>query len=218
MWAAKIIIPAREDIFISSRAKRHKVAVMGYPLSNFFKKRRFFVLVAAHIQGEEKAKTDFVADLKKDWRTEKIDMVSKDFGFWLMEQDPPISIIYDPMIIYPTPLVISNEGIHHFEIASWEREKLVAVAQAVKKHYGGTLAYLKKQKIKNIAIMTAMPRLTDKQHRAIELAISHGYYGYPRKTEIAPLAKLMNVSYSTYQFHLRNAEKKLMPYVYSTSL
>ncbi|MEK6863857.1 MAG: hypothetical protein AABX27_01070, partial [Nanoarchaeota archaeon] len=171
MWVAKIIIPPREDIFISSRARRHKVAAMGYPLSNFFKNKRFFVLVAAHIEGEDKAKQNFIADLKKDWRAVKIDMMSKDFGFWLMEQDPPISIIYDPMIIYPKPLVITNEGVHIFEIASWEREKLANVAKAVKKHYQGELAYLKEQKVRNIAIMTAMPQLTDKQHKAIELAI-----------------------------------------------
>jgi predicted DNA binding protein len=65
--------------------------------------------------------------------------------------------------------------------------------------------------------MTLHPELTDKQKTAIELAIKNGYYEYPRKIELKKLAKIMKVSYSTYQAHLRKAEKSLIPFFFEKS-
>ena len=77
-----------------------------------------------------------------------------------------------------------------------------------RKIFNGKLISFNSKKVKTIAITTLMPNLTSKQYKAIELAINGRYYGYPRKIEIYKLAKIMGISYSTYQFHLRNAEKK----------
>jgi hypothetical protein len=50
-----------------------------------------------------------------------------------------------------------------------------------------------------------------KQREAVELAIQHGYYDYPRKVEVQELAKMAKLAFSTYQAHLRKAERKLIP-------
>lgn len=60
-------------------------------------------------------------------------------------------------------------------------------------------------------LFTLFPRLTTKQRDAIELAITHGYYDYPRKIDVQDLAKLAKLAFSTFQAHLRKAEKKLIP-------
>ena len=52
------------------------------------------------------------------------------------------------------------------------------------------------------------------QKRAVELAIEKGYYEIPRKIELKELADLMGISYSTYQVHLRKAERNLIPHFF----
>ena len=62
-------------------------------------------------------------------------------------------------------------------------------------------------------IYSSAPNLTDKQKNALSLAIEGGYYGYPRRITLEKLGKIQGMSYSTYQFHLRTAEKKIMPFL-----
>ena len=59
-----------------------------------------------------------------------------------------------------------------------------------------------------------LPDLTKKQKQALELAINNGYYDYPKKITMEKLAKLMKISYSTYQQHLKTSESKIMPSIY----
>ncbi|MBU1201928.1 MAG: helix-turn-helix domain-containing protein [Nanoarchaeota archaeon] len=218
MWVVKIIIPANEGMLVGSRTKKYNVTVMGYPLSHFIKEEILHVLVSIHLIGDSLSKKKFLQDLKKDKRTIKIDMTNDSFGFGLIQQHSGMKAIFNHKIIYVKPIIISNDGEYIFEMASWEKERLmefVKVAQT--KIYGGRLVSITQKKIENIAITSILPKLTEKQSRAMELAIENEYYGYPRKVEIKQLADMMKVSYSTYQFHLRNAEKKLMPYFYSNT-
>lgn len=62
--------------------------------------------------------------------------------------------------------------------------------------------------------MKVSPELTERQRRAMELAIKNGYYDSPRKTNIKKLAKISGLSFSTFQVHLRKAEEKLIPYYF----
>ena len=56
----------------------------------------------------------------------------------------------------------------------------------------------------------SIPKLTNKQRFAVELAIEKGYYEYPRKISVQELAKISKSPRSTFQEHLRKAESKLM--------
>jgi len=93
-------------------------------------------------------------------------------------------------------------------------EKLVKIGET---KYKLKLLEFKQNKIKNLGYLTILPELTDKQKKAIELAIRSGYYEYPRKIHLEKLAKLSNLALSTYQAHLRKAERKLLPYIVSKS-
>ncbi len=216
MWVAKIIIPFNKNTLIGSRTKKYKVNVKGYPLSHFSKNNKIYMLASVYITGIDKAINNFLKDLKKDKRMLKMDMADENFGFWLMEQPFEVKAFYDPLIIYVKPIIIAENGAYIFEIASWNRSKLRDVAETIQQNeYHGKLISIKDEKVKTVQIMTAFPRLTKQQKRALELAITEGYYGYPRKIDIIALAKIMKVSHSTFQFHLRNAEKKVLPYLYS---
>jgi len=216
MWCLKVSFPSNEGMLVASRAKRHNIAMMAFPLSNYTKKNKFYLTCAGYIVGDSKNKKEFVKDLKKDSRTQNIEQMDENFYLFLMEQHPSAAIFYDPLIISIKPFYISKTGEQTFELASWDKNKLMNIAKLIQtKLYKGKVEWMKQLKIKNVFIKTALPELTDKQREAFELAVRNGYYGYPRKTSLVKLSKIMKLSYSTYEFHLRNAEKKLMPYLYS---
>ena len=53
--------------------------------------------------------------------------------------------------------------------------------------------------------------LTEKQKQALELAIKHEYYSWPKGITLEQLAEKIGVSRSVFQEHLRKAEEKIMP-------
>jgi len=77
----------------------------------------------------------------------------------------------------------------------------------------GQVLKLKEEKIASVFIPHISTQLTTKQLDAISLANNHGYYNYPRRINQEQLAQIMKLSKSTYQNHLRTAEKKLMPFL-----
>jgi predicted DNA binding protein len=68
-----------------------------------------------------------------------------------------------------------------------------------------------------ISISSLFGDMTDLQLSDLEIALQHGYFSIPRKTEISKLAKMKGVSKSTMQEHINKAKSKLMnaiePYV-----
>ena len=72
----------------------------------------------------------------------------------------------------------------------------------------------KEEKISNISFTRVLPELTKNQTKALEIAINYGYYDYPKKIKMEKLAKMMKISYSTYQAHLKKAEGKILPTIY----
>ena len=74
---------------------------------------------------------------------------------------------------------------------------------------------LKQKKIRNLVQKDKQPdNLSDKQKRALEIAINNGYYNVPRRVTIAKLVKIMGISFSTYQVHIRKQEEKIIPQSY----
>jgi predicted DNA binding protein len=75
------------------------------------------------------------------------------------------------------------------------------------------LLKFKQEILDNLAIINIIPDITKKQNKALQLAVDNGYYSYPKKVELKELAKMMKISYSTYQAHLKKAEGKLIPFM-----
>ena len=47
----------------------------------------------------------------------------------------------------------------------------------------------------------------------MQIAINSGYYDYPKKITLPELAEKMQISYSTFQAHLKKAEGRIFPSV-----
>lgn len=212
MWVVKIRING-EKALIGSRAKKFKVTVSGYPISIQEKKDGIYVHIAGFISGNEKNKRDFIRDVKKDKRVLHLEY-RNDFIMAQIKEPLQFKIIYNPSILHLEPVLIQKDASEIWTLGSWNKEILTKISRLVKKTHQGQILKIKQEKIRNIFIVGINPNLTDKQKKAIELAIKHSYYDYPRKIKLEKLAKLMNLSYSTYHAHLRKAEKKLLPFFF----
>lgn len=212
MWTAKIKFSS-EGTLIGSRATKYKINLFGFPLSYYYEKRWIVVQVAGTIFGNESNKIEFIKNLRKEKRTVNLEL-KNDFLIGIIKEPMYAKCIYNKDIIHIAPAFISEEGYEIINVGSFERKKLTNLIKLLEEKYKGKLLSIQQKKIKSISIMRIHPELTEKQKKAMELAIKHGYYHSPRKIDLKRLAKLSGLSFSTYQVHLRKAEEKLIPYFF----
>ena len=188
--------------------------MLGYPISHEVRKDHVEVIGSGVFLGGKKNVRLLISDLRKDKRTIKLE-INGHFCIMYMKQHSANRFIYQPGVFHTKPAMITKEGEYVFELASWEKEKLARIVSAYKV-FNAKLHWLKRKRITNVQVTCVSPNLTDKQRTCLELAINEGYYAYPRRTDLRALAKKTKVAYSTFHFHLRTAEKKVMPSVLAT--
>ncbi len=210
MWVAKLKI-FHSDCLIIPRAKRFNVAMFCYPISEFNRKGKIYFTSVNTLQGSEKNKTEFLRDLEKDKRVNKIER-NNDLFFMLDSRKPSTKHLRgyrESEIFFIKPVVVKN-GFEYWEIASWDKQSLVDFYKHAKANRHTELLKLKQETLSDVYIPNVMQHLTEKQKQAIELAYQNGYYEYPKKTELRKLAQKMRVSLATFQEHLKKAENKMM--------
>lgn len=214
MWTTKIIIPYRASALLSFYAKKHQVSIIGYPLSHQVKKDSIHISGASYVLGESKRILEFLKALKKDKRVLKLE-AKNNFIFATIKQHLANKMLFQSDIFHYRPYMIDKGGNYIFEIAAWDKEPLSRIILSYQKHFQAKLMWLKKQKLNTVQTINVYPFLTEKQRKCLQLAIDHKYYDYPRRITLKELAILSKISYSTYQFHLQNAEKKVIPFLNS---
>ncbi len=214
MWVAKFKLKDEQDIY-SPLCEKYKIDFFAYPITNFKKNGKINLIVAGDIYGEEKDKKKYLRELKKDKRVKSMERIG---DFILIHAIHPISretiteitIFYNPQYIIINPVHVSKDGLEYWEVGCLDRKELMKIINAAEKHYNGKLFSIKEEKISSVSIVNIFPNLTKKQKESIEIAYKNKYYNYPRKLTIKKLAKIVNKSYSTFQEHLRKAEKKII--------
>lgn len=212
MWRLKLRLEAKNQ-FLGSMAMKHGVSMTGYPLSYYKDDKWLYLITAGILFGEEKNKRALIKDLKKQPQLVEFEL-TKDFAINITKQPLFTEPVYDPKVIYPNPMVINKDGYHIWDLASFDRHALEKVLKFAEKHLGARVLQFHEEKISNISFTRLLPELTKNQKKAMEIAINKGYYEYPKKIKMEELAKLMGISYSTYQAHLKKAEGKILPEVY----
>lgn len=212
MWVAKVRMSGEKGS-IGRRAREFSISMSGFPVSFYETKKGIYVYIAGFLFGEEKNKEKFI----NDWRRDKKVLHFERKGDFLIAQIiEPLSLkpMYSHKLINLKPVFIDEQGFNHWEIGSWNKKDLIEFINLVEKKFDGELISMTQREISSFSILSMQPKLTYKQKKAIELALKHGYYRYPREIALEKLAKLMKISYSTYQAHLRKAEKKLLPFFF----
>ena len=212
MWVLKLRLPSEKQ-FLGNLALKHKVSMTGYPLSYWKDKKWIYLVAAGFLFGEEKNKKALIKDIKNSKKLVNLE-VNKDFAILIIKQPLFSEAAYDSRIIHLSPIIINKNGYHIWDLASFDRKLLIKVLIFAEKYLEGKVIKFKEEKVSNIQFTYLLPELTDNQKRAMELAINHGYYYYPKKTKMEDLAKKMNISYSTFQAHLKKAEGKLIPNIF----
>jgi len=110
---------------------------------------------------------------------------------------------------------MDEKGNEIWEVGTWEKKDLTKFIEVIEKKYEGEILNIAEKKITNISLISINPELSPKQKQAMEIAIEKGYYEYPRQIGLKELSKLVNCSYSTYQNHLRKAERKIIPFAFN---
>ena len=215
MWVLKLKL-STEKQFIGNMAVKHKVSLTGYPLSYWKDKKWIYLVSAGFIFGEEKNKKAFIKDIKK--QPELVELESKgDFLVAVTKQPLFTEPVYNPKIIRLNPVFINKSGYHIWDLASFDRKLLVSVINFTERYLDAKVLKFKQEKISNISFTRLLPELTKNQKKALEIAINTGYYEYPKKIKMEDLAKRMEISYSTFQAHLKKAEGKILSYIYKNS-
>lgn len=211
MWVLKLKVDSEKQ-FVGALAIKHKVSIASYTLSYYKDKKWLYLYACGFVFGENKK--EFVKDLKKQSFAINYEF-KNDFGIGLIKQPLYTEPFWDPKVIRLSPIIINyKEKKHIWHLGSFDKKPLMRIFQLAKKKLGAKLIKLKQEKIDNISVTSAMPNLTKQQRKAFEIAMNNGYYSYPKKIDLESLAKIMKVSYSTYQEHLRKAEAKVIPHAF----
>jgi len=209
MWVARFSFV--HDCILGNRCKKFNITLQSIYLNHEIKKKRNYVYSFHQLSGENNNIKNFFNSLKKDKKTVKVEL--NDNALFLLEKtkDTP-SEFYDPNMFLIKPVIIDDKGWEHWELASFNRNLINSFINKTEKHVSDfKLHSIRDEKLNDIYFPKLMPKLTDLQKRALELAIKNGYYEVPKKSSLRKLAQLFGVSLSTYQKHLQYAERKIVP-------
>jgi predicted DNA binding protein len=209
MWIAKLKL--KHNSRIANRAKEYNISchsiLMGKPIKN----KVSYVSGLHYLVGDEENIKKFARDLKKDKGVKELELKGNVFSMLETAKGIP-SYHLETNIFFVKPVLSNNDGFEYWEIASWSKQYLIKFIEKLEKSkIQLEILKLYNSKLDEIHFPKIMPRLTKKQKRAIELAISNGYYKYPRKVNLDKLADEMGIGISTFQEHLRKAENKILP-------
>jgi predicted DNA binding protein len=212
MWIAEIKLRGANSL-IGAKAKKFNVSISGYPLTSYREKDEICVYIAGFVSGDERNIKKFFSELKSDVRVINLENNGA-FAISLIKEPAKFNVAYSHKFVHIKPIVIDTEGVEHWTVGSWSKEELLSFIDVYEKTHQAELIKIYQENINTFFIISPTPDLSQKQKRAVELAIINGYYEYPRSIEVGQLASIMGLSYSTYHAHLRKAERKLLPYFF----
>lgn len=214
MWHLKIKY-RHSDCIYAPKLKELKLKGFFYFLNEYSKNTYTYTSAMIYLWGNEKNIRKYTNYLKNHPKVVN-SSIQKNVIFVLAKHSKELEVYkvgYNPIIIYPAPSYLSDDGFEIIDMASWNRKDLEESIKALKRNRTTTyLEILKFSKLKteDIFVSKLMPDIAPKQKEALENAISNGYYSFPRKINLDTLAKISKVSKATFRENLRKAEIKML--------
>ncbi len=216
MWLCKLKL--KHDCTVGNRMPKYNLMTHITYLGSYKEKGEVYSIGMHRLIGDEKDIRRFFNDFKKDKNVIKAELNKNIMIAVERSTELPIGK-FKNRIFFQKPVFIDKEGFEYWEFFSFYREMINKFIREAKKMCDFfKIIKLVNAKLTDVYFPHAIPQLTEKQKRAFELAIEHGYYSIPRKTNIRKLAQLMKVSKSTYQDLLRRAESKILPDLFNMHL
>jgi len=119
----------------------------------------------------------------------------------------------DLLEVYP---VIYDNGWEYYRVVTFKSEEFGKLLRKLRAS-GFAVEVLKRGAFEGFLASSLSPsadalfsKLTEKQMDSLVTAFIYGYYDRPRRTDIQSVAKKLGVPRSTFQEHLKKAERKVM--------
>jgi hypothetical protein len=214
MWLAKMKV-LHTNCLVAPKCKKWGMTDLVYLVNYYEDKRNVYYSEIHMLEGEQKAKKGLLKELRAEPSFSQILPVGN--IIITLNKEPLYKRYYAPFfdrsLFQNKPIVLKPDGYEYWEFASWSKQKLLNIAKKAPPVFKIELLGLSRIKQEDIYIPRIFPDLTDKQRRALQIAIQAGYYGYPRKSELEKLGKAASLSRQTFQEHLRKAEAKVMTFL-----
>jgi len=210
MWICKIKL--RHDCVVGNRCAKFNVATAGIPFNIYVEKGVTYSPQLHTLNGAPNDVKAFIEDLGKEERVKELEVDGNKVFFIEVRKDKIPSTFYDPKLMFVKPNIVTPDGFEYWEIATWDKSFLTEFFRNIRKHFKeNEVLKIGESELKNIYFTHLMPVLTEKQQRAIEIALKNGYYEWPKRTDLKRLARIAGVSIATYREHLKRAESKMLP-------
>ena len=214
MWITKLKLQ-HLDCPIVPRCSNFKCIVLSYPSSWYEEKGNKLATTTCFFQyGTDKDKQLFLKDLKADKRITNIEISDDIFTYEinLGKNGQHVMLYHTKNIFFVKPVINHFDGHEYWEVAAWKKQELQDFIKDLEQSMDVCdVMKMEQTKLNDVHFPNVMPKLSDKQKKAIDLAYVQGYYAYPRQTTLEKLADISGIKLSTFQEHLRKAELKLLP-------
>lgn len=210
MWTAKIQFDGSLCTF-GQLCIKTKIGINGYPLYHKYRNNELTVVIIGTFSGKQEATHNFINLAKNAKDIVNFEATGNIFICKFLEKSK-LREIYNSEIIFLEPYNINQRGEETLNIASFDRNQITNIYKTLNKFYSARLISINQRKVNYMSRTYELPKITEIQKEAIIFASNEGYYDFPRKTSLKDLAKKKKLSFSTFQAHLRKAEKKLIPF------
>ncbi len=183
--------------------------IANYYLNAFTERGRDYLFRVALCAGAEKEKLK--ESIRKDPRI-RVMGVEGDQVFFAIEAKTVFhKLMLDHRQFMAKP-IIHEGGWEYWTVASWRKEDLTGLYDRINSLKGEATAEILsiKERRLNLFLPNTLESLTEKQRGALERAYRAGYYSFPRKASLEEIASRLGVPRTTFQSHLRKAEKKIV--------
>lgn len=208
MWVANFEL--RHDCIVGRRCVKYGMSAKDIILTRYMENGVNTFITLSTLSGRIRDINKFLIDLKKD----KTILGFEHKGNTLLMKSTNqnmISQFYDNRIFFINPALNATDGHEEWLVGSWDNDVLRSFVHNVKRISDDfELKQLTNQKVDSVYFAKVGPQLSPQQKSVFEMAINHGYFDWPRRTNMRKLAERANISVSTFQEHLRKAEAKLI--------
>ena len=214
MWHLKIKY-RHSDCIYSPKLQEYNVNGFFYFLGNYEKNGYTYTSALITLNGDEKNVKRYFDYLKNHKKVVTCEIYDRAI-FVLAKHKSDLEVYkvgYNPVYIYPAPSYLSEDGYEIMDMASWNRKDLEDAVKSLKKNKTTTyfeILSFTRLKMKDVFVSRLLPDIAPKQEEALRLALSEGYYSFPRKINLDKLAKFSKVSKATFRENLRKAEIKTL--------
>lgn len=208
MWVATFRMWHRSHMLELTLKYRCRAHV--YYLNEFTERGKKYVAKASLVDGPQAEQV--VREIARDPRIRTRFMK----GNQIFYDIPAVESFHTSVLsktVFPLKPQLAENGFEWWTLASTSKKALQDIVKKVRAG-GATIELLSLRKENpNFFAAGALADMTRLQREALLTAFRHGYYEYPRKTNLKKLSAQLKIPRTTLTEHLRKAEGKLMPVV-----